>query len=388
VASAQKPPLYPLFLGVVSFFGGDSVTVHRLASGVAGVAAVLLIAYAAKLVAGPRAGLVAGAVAAVYPMFWVNDLLLQSESLYAAVAAVTIIVGYRFWKDPTLANAVVMGLAVGLAALTRAEAALLVPFMVVPLAWRAREQLRDRAVVLGAAAGAALLLVLPWVLWNLVRFEEPTFLSTGAGAVLNTASCDQTFYGEQMGYYGDCFRLASLPEATKREMCRRIELPDDCFTDPDQLRQVEASLQDRRIYDESEREQVARDQAVEYIGNHKSRLPLVMAARVGRMWDVFRPAQNVRFNWQLEARGERASQVGLLLYYALVPLAVVGGVALWRRRIPLSPLLAPMIVITITAALFFGTTRYRVPADVALVILAAVGSDALAGRLMARWRRG
>ena len=41
-----------------------------------------------------------------------------------------------------------------------------------------------------------------------------------------------------------------------------------------------------------------------------------------------------------------------------------------------------MLVITVTAALAFGTTRYRVPADVALVVAAGVGVAAL----LSRWR--
>ena len=41
------------------------------------------------------------------------------------------------------------------------------------------------------------------------------------------------------------------------------------------------------------------------------------------------------------------------------------------------------VMFTVTAALAFGTTRYRIPADVALVVLAGVGLAALVGR----WRR-
>ncbi len=382
VASAQKPPLYPLLLGVVSWFGMSSVTAHRLVSGVVGVAAVLLIAAAASRLAGHRAGLAAAAVAAVYPMFWVNDLLLQTESLFAGVAALTILVGYRFWRAPSVANAAWLGLAVGLATLTRAESALLGLFLVVPLAWVARSlRPRDRLVRVVVSALAAGLLVAPWVLWNLSRFDEPVYVSTGAGAVLNTASCDQTYYGAGLGYYGECFDLATVPAATQRRMCARLGFDPGCFADPEQFARVEASVQDRHVYDESERELIARDQATAYIADHRSRLPVVMAARVGRMWDVFRPAQNVRFNDTLEGRGERASQAGLVMYYLLLPLAVVGAVALHRRRITLIPLVAPMLLITVTAALAFGTTRYRIPADVALVVLAGVGVAALVARL-------
>ncbi|HYF46701.1 MAG TPA: hypothetical protein VD926_10865, partial [Acidimicrobiales bacterium] len=117
-----------------------------------------------------------------------------------------------------------------------------------------------------------------------------------------------------------------------------------------------------------------------YIDDHLGRLPVVMVARVARMWDVFRPFQNVRFNWQLEARGEATSWAALVSYWALVPFAVGGLVVLRRRRLPLSPLLGMAVMISVTAAWTFGTTRYRIPADVALVVAAAVGADALLRR--------
>lgn len=383
VASAQKPPLYPLLLGVVSSFGLTSITAHRLFSGVLGVVSVLLIASAAQRIGGRRAGLAAGAIAAVYPMFWVNDLLLQTESVFAGVAAIVLLVAYRFWRHPTTVNALWLGLVVGLATLTRAESALLGLFLVLPLALRATElRWRDRVLRLLVSALAAVVLVAPWVGWNLSRFNEPVYVSTGAGAVLNTASCDQTYYGDNLGYYGECFDLATVPAATQRRMCERIGLEAGCFADPEQFARVQDSLQDRHVYDESERELIARDQATAYVADHTSRLPVVMAARVGRMWDLYRPAQNVRFNDRLEGRGERASQVGLVMYYLLWPLALWGAVWLHRRRTTLIPLVAPMLVITVTAALAFGTTRYRVPADVALVVAAGVGVAAL----LSRWR--
>jgi hypothetical protein len=68
------------------------------------------------------------------------------------------------------------------------------------------------------------------------------------------------------------------------------------------------------------------------------------------------------------------------MFYALVPLGVLGLVALRRRRFALSPLLAPALIVTAAAATTFGVTRYRAPVEPALVIAAAVGIDAL-------WRR-
>ena len=60
-----------------------------------------------------------------------------------------------------------------------------------------------------------------------------------------------------------------------------------------------------------------------------------------------------------------------------------GGVWLWRRRVPLSPLLSMGIVITVTSAFTFGITRYRVPVDIMVVVLAAAGAE----WLWQRWNR-
>ena len=61
----------------------------------------------------------------------------------------------------------------------------------------------------------------------------------------------------------------------------------------------------------------------------------------------------------------------------LVPLAVGGLVALWRRKITIVPFVALAVMATVTAAASFGITRYRVGADVGLTVLAGVALDAL-----------
>ena len=59
-------------------------------------------------------------------------------------------------------------------------------------------------------------------------------------------------------------------------------------------------------------------------------------------------------------------------YFVLVPLAIGGGVVLWRRRVRIWPLLVQPALVTVVAALTFGITRYRAGAEITLVVLAAV----------------
>jgi hypothetical protein len=64
-------------------------------------------------------------------------------------------------------------------------------------------------------------------------------------------------------------------------------------------------------------------------------------------------------------------------------LAIGGAVVLFRRKVWLWPLLSMFVIVTITAATSYGTTRFRTPAEVAIVVLAGIAIDAG----LNRWRR-
>jgi hypothetical protein len=103
----------------------------------------------------------------------------------------------------------------------------------------------------------------------------------------------------------------------------------------------------------------------------------VVAARVGRLWDVFKPGQTTMLDWWIEGRGRAASWIGLFAYYALWPFAIYGLVVMRRRRVPIIPLVAIVVIATFAAAITFGVTRYRAPAEVPLVLAASIGAAAV-----------
>jgi hypothetical protein len=59
----------------------------------------------------------------------------------------------------------------------------------------------------------------------------------------------------------------------------------------------------------------------------------------------------------------------------LIPLAIAGAAILRRRRTTLIPLTATVVAVAMTAVLTWGTRRFRVPVDIAFVILVAVAID-------------
>ncbi|MEL7208590.1 MAG: glycosyltransferase family 39 protein [Actinomycetota bacterium] len=302
--SASKMPLFSTFLGSVSTLGGDTVLAHRIAACVAGAAGIVVIGLLVKLLAGPRAGLLAAGFAAIYPNLWINDILLQAESLFATMVALMLYASYRYWEEPGAGRAVALGLAMGLTALCRPEGIMLAVVAGVPLVLRARPDWRSRSRDLGIVGVVGLLLLGPWLVWNQFRFEEPVLLTSGSGGVLSTANCEATYGGELLGYAANCFDPAPVAEAAGID-----------------VEEVPAYL---RGLPEVERDGFARDQGRAFIEDNVDRLPAVVAARVGRMWDVYRPGQNIVLNAEIEARGVRTTQVAVAMYYVLLPLAVAG----------------------------------------------------------------
>src|SRR4029078_10552721 len=89
-----------------------------------------------RRLAGERAGLIAGALAAVSPTLIPADGALMSETLYGLLTAACLLAAYWLYDKPGLGRGAVLGVLVALAALTRGEALLLLPLLLIPLAWR------------------------------------------------------------------------------------------------------------------------------------------------------------------------------------------------------------------------------------------------------------
>jgi Dolichyl-phosphate-mannose-protein mannosyltransferase len=315
------------------------------------------VGIAGRQVAGRRTGLIAAFVAAVYPNIWMNDGAVMSETLALLCGVLVVIAAYAAWSRPDALRFALVGGAVGLSMLARAEAAMLVPLVAWPLAaWAVGLRGWRRRASLGAlASGVALLVVLPWVVPNLFRFEEPATLSTQLGPTLDVANCDETYSGAALGSWSHACALRSDAEVK---------------ADP------ELATSDRSVIGNH-----LTDQALTYARENADRLPAVVAARFGRTWGLYVPIGQLNFDRFAENRPKGFSELGLGMYYAVAVTSVAGVVVLRRRGVPSFPLVALVISVAVTVVLFYGSTRFRAPAEPALVILGAVAVDALVRRL-------
>jgi 4-amino-4-deoxy-L-arabinose transferase-like glycosyltransferase len=340
-----------VYLAIFSLVGLKGVTAHLLASALVGVVTVVIVGLVGRELAGPRAGLIAAALAALYPNLWAYDGALESETMAQLGVALILLAAYVWWRAPTRRHAALLGAALAFGALARAELLLLVVVLVGPLVvFRSGLVRRERVWQLLTAWVAAGLLVAPWCMYNLTRFEHPVLLSGGFEITLDSASCDDTYYGASTGYWSRGCVVRAL---------ERSGLPED--TD----RSVLAAMY--------------RDDAFHYIHTHLDRLPVVILARVGRITGLWNLRQQAALDHVPAGREQELAWAAWWCYFALVLLSIPGGIILRRRRIPVFPLLMFPVLVLITTVITFGQVRYRATAEVTLVILAAIAIDAAIG---------
>ena len=267
--TAGHPPVWTMLLGAFAFLGFTTVLQQQVVSVVLGAPAIILMGLLGREIRSERVGLLAATATAGYAFIWVNDGLMMAETAAIAMATATMLVGVRFWKDPTRGAAVVLGVVGGLAALTRAELVLFLPLVAAVVLIRSPIPWRERIVRYACCGLAALAICMPWFARNIAIYDAPVFLSNGIGTVLVQANCDATYYGSDLGYW-------------------QITCGNPTPYGPE-----------GQILAEYERDVVVRQRATEYISANRTRLlTVVVPARVGRMWGVYEPSSPSWCRWR------------------------------------------------------------------------------------------
>jgi hypothetical protein len=356
IPTAEFPPLWPTVLAAADLAGLDSPNAQRLVGVALGGCTIVLIGLLGKVVGGPCAGLAAAVLAAVSPQLVTLDGALLAEALYVPLVAATLLLLAvlldRRDAPPQRALLVGLGSAVGLAALTRSEAVLLVAVLIVPAVMLAvPDGAGPRAQPMALALAPVLLLVGVWTVRNAVRLDTFVPVTNNSATLLAGANCDRVYHGRDIGLWNlDC-AVASVTAAETA----------DSGTDE---ATVAADM---------------RRDAAAYARDHLGRLPVIGAVRVLRtfgLWDV--PGQ-LRYE-SLEGRPYRWLWAGWIGDAALAVLAIVGAVAVRGRGRPLWFLLVPFGLVAITAVAGYGNQRFRALAEPSLLVLAGAGIAALLPR--------
>jgi len=327
--TAEHPPLYTVVLWGLAELGGTSAELQSLTGTLFGAGTIATLGLLGRRLAGERAGWIAAGLAALYPTLVAADGALMSESLFGLLVALTLLAAYRLVDAPTLGRAIALGAVAGLAALTRGEALLLLLLVLVPVL-RRPQGLRAALV-----AVAALVVVLtPWTVRNWIVFDQPVLIATNSGSAIGGANCDLTYHGRELGFW----RLQCVGS---------------------------------RPGNEAEVLGEARRRGIRYARDHAGRLPVVLGARLARVWSVYHPFQRP------EGRSARVHKLGVIAFFLMLPFAVAGALVLRRRGVDVWILLMPVVAVSVTALATYGNVRFRESAELTLVVLAAVALDAI-----------
>lgn len=338
-ASAAHPPLWPLLLAGFSLVGVEGELAHRLVGCGVGALLVVAIACLARRIGGDRAGVLAALLAAIYPVYLGADGSLMSEPLATLLVVLALLAAYRFVDRPRWSSGVLLGAAIGAAALTRSENAGLLVVLALPLALSTPASLPRTRTVLALALGFVAV-VGPWTIRNAITLDAFVPISTNVGSAVAGANCAQAYSGEFIGsWIPACAFAAATPPRDGRRY-REAELARKWFA-------------------------AGRGYALD----HPDRLGPVAAVRVLRTWGVWRPREQAT---AYEGQNRGFARLAVLAFFPLAAVSAFGAYRLRRARRDLLILLSVPLLVTLTSIAAYGSYRFRHPAEAVLIVLAAV----------------
>lgn len=335
-AGAWKAPLYPAFVGVLyAVLGDHHVRVQLVQALLLAPLTVGLTWWLGRRLLGPRAGIAAALVAAVYPAIWQWNGLLYSETLAIPLTLLLLIVVLD--RTPTLARAAGAGALLGVNLLLRPSAIVLLAAIAV--AWLVATGWRRGVGLCVVSAVIALLVVAPWTIRNAIVLHGFLPVSVQDAAAYGTFNSDAA--NDPVLPYA----WRPLPSSLRTVYDRRHPLPDLVFR---------ARLQ--HLF-------------VSYVNAHPSSLvESFFWNGLTRTWDVRRPA-HILAEPSFDGRSRTATAVGMVMWWVLLPLALV-GLWRWRRRIRL---VLPVVALALATSVLLtaeSETRYRATLEALVVVIA------------------
>ena len=350
VATANFPPMWPIVLALANKAGAHTQTAYQIVGAAIGSITVALAGLLGRRVAGPSIGLAAALIVACCPMLIAADGSIMSDTLYVAFVTAALLASYWALGRPSVARFGLVGLLVGLATLTRGDGLFLAPILAVALVWRMRSSPMARRVLLGACLlGVVCVTQLPWIVSSSVRLGGVVLVSSNSGSMLEGANCPQTYGGPLIGEWDPACQEG-------------VRAPG--------LSELQWSA-------------ASRSAGVHFARTHLGRLPVVVAARELRVWGLWTPVPQARLE-SIESRDLTWQLVGWAYDLLVLAIAVPGTVILVRRRSTIAPLVAVVVAVIVTAALSYGSQRFRLAAEPAVAVAAAAAvvfvGQTLAGR--------
>jgi len=330
----------------------------RVAEAGLGVATVALVGLLGLMLFGAPTGLVAMGLAAIYPPLVLPSASILSESLFIPLELGAVLAALHARASPRrLTWALAAGVLVGLAALTRSNGILLVPVLALAV-WHPPSRTRAALGPALALAAAALLTIAPWMVRNATSFDALVPVSTQDGFALagqyNAASQDNEIipavWQPPVGVaeYAPLFRQPGLDEA-----------------------ELSAELRSRSL---------------DFIRDHPGSVIKATYWNTRRALSGAGARPLERIAGADLGIGTTLSDASVIAFWIAALLGIAGALTPAARRAPLVVWVV-LFVLFVSIAPISGLTRYRLPCDPFVLLLAALALTAGAARLAARAHR-
>ncbi len=196
VPYTYRPPGYPMFLaGVYAIFGHSYAVVKILQSAIDALTCVLIVMIGERLFT-KRVGLIAGAIASVYPFLIVYTGFVLSEALFVCLSAAFLYLLIRFRESFEWRWAVAAGLVLGVMNLTR-PVTLLLPAVLFVWLWVELGSKRRAAALAGFLALWMMVPILPWTLRNYLATHSFILIADHHWVALYAANNTRILHDEE-----------------------------------------------------------------------------------------------------------------------------------------------------------------------------------------------
>lgn len=365
IPSAYTQPLYGFFLVPLYWIAGRHWETVGLAHIALALAVSLLVYLLARKMASERVALLSAVLVSIHPYLVWHDVHMNREILDNVIAVLLVLLTLRVAQRATAWGFAALGVVYGLAILSNVRLTLL-PVVLLGFVLLSRRRV-DRALVLGTAVflASAAVVVMPWVIRNEVQVGCLALTTDGRG--LWKANNENTYRVLTHGGWIDHVPVpASYPPsaqdafATYRDTGRIVPV-DEC---------AQQAFYQHLVFEFWKDDPVEKLKLVA-LGNDMLWSPWVTETEgrpgAGTWLDTARQTSEPLFAW--------------VVYL----FAAVGLFALPRRFVLLFA--GVFAYQSLTAAIFMGATRYRVPWDFLLAILAAAGFARVVALVRDRRRR-
>ena len=345
IPTAQRTPIYPLFLSGIYFLFGHSYLAVRIMQSIIGSLTCIVIYLIGKKTVNKNVGFIAATISIFYPFFIYYTGYLLVETLFTFLLAVAVYWLITSIEKPDWKNLTLSGVFMGLAALCKPTAFAFIPFSVlgflVILGIRKVSTYRNIGIFLLFFT----ITLSPWVIRNHIVFQRIIPATTQLGFALLDGSL--LFDAEHQW---------------------RIE----------QEEQKNPILLKGKELNEIEQNDYFTKEALKFIRNNPKYMMKLALRKFLKFWRLYPHTESI---YTYKYSKTLLVLVSLLSYGLLLLFSIVGIIFSIRKWRQFAFFYGLIVSFTIIHLLFWSQIRYRLPIMPYMIVFAAFGLNFIIERM-------